>query len=254
MGFFSYEATVPFEMFGPAHLVTLVVLAVALLWVYFYFRECSETRKQLGANVMAGLLVVSEISITIWGSKWFTDFNPTENLPLHLCGLSILLSALMLWRRSYLLFEILYFAGIAGSLQALITPYLIHGFPHFRFIQLFLSHGLIIAAVVFMISSEGFRPRPASILKSLLFLVIAGPIVGGLNYLMQFVPPYKIGNYFFLCYKPGSASLLDALPGWPYYLILMLLLALVFFAILYLPYFIADLRNRSQSGLTAGQG
>ncbi len=240
MQFFSYDVHTPFTMFGTAHWLTLLALAILLVWIYFFFRNATEKSKRIGAHAMAWLLILSEISITIWGSKGFTDFNPTENLPLHLCGLSILLSAVMLWTRNYLLFEIMYFAGIAGSLQALLTPYLAHGFPHFRFIQLFLSHGLILAAVVFLISSENYRPRPISILKALLFLILTGPIVGGLNYLMQFVPPYKIGNYFFLCYKPGSASLLDVLPSWPYYLIFMLILALLFFLILYLPYAIHD--------------
>ncbi len=248
MQYFSYEVHNPFTMFGAAHWLTLLALGALLVWIYFFFRNASPRSRTIGAHSMAWLLVISEISITVWGSKGFTQFNPTENLPLHLCGLSILLCAVMLWTKSYLLFEIMYFAGIAGSLQALLTPYLTHGFPHFRFIQLFLSHGLILAAVVFLIASEKYRPYPASIWKALAFLILTGPIVGGLNYLMQFVPPYKIGNYFFLCYKPGSASLLDVLPAWPYYLIFMLLLALAFFAILYLPYGISDamqkLKNR----------
>ncbi|MEQ8353140.1 MAG: TIGR02206 family membrane protein [Leptospiraceae bacterium] len=249
MQFFSYEVHSSFVMFGLAHWLTLFALLALLLWTYFFFRNASRATRNTGAHIIAGLLVLNEVAITVWGSKGFTQFNPTENLPLHLCGLSILLSAIMLWTRSYLLFEIMYFAGIAGSLQALITPYLQHGFPHFRFIQLFLSHGLILVAVVFLISAEKYRPHPVSILRALIFLVVIGPIVGGLNYLMQFLPPYKVGNYFFLCYKPGSASLLDALPAWPYYLIFMLLLALVFFCILYLPYFIKDISERKNGKL-----
>jgi len=45
----------------------------------------------------------------------------------------------MLVTKSYPFYEFAYFMGIAGTLQALLTPDLgIYGFPHYRFFQTFI--------------------------------------------------------------------------------------------------------------------
>jgi uncharacterized membrane protein YwaF len=49
-------------------------------------------------------------------------------------------------------------------------------------------------------------------------------------------------NYLFINGKPATASLLDALPAWPYYLIYMELIAFAIFLLLYLPFIIKDAR------------
>jgi hypothetical integral membrane protein (TIGR02206 family) len=68
-------------------------------------------------------------------------------LPLQICSLMVWVSGIMLVTRSFKIYEFAYFLGIGGGLQALATPDLgIYGFPHFRFFQTFLSHGLIVAA------------------------------------------------------------------------------------------------------------
>lgn len=246
--FISREPVDPFHMFGTAHLLALLLLLAGLVWIYFYFRKASPELRDRGRQAMAWALVLSEITYFLWDTQLLTRFDPTRSLPLHLCGWSILLCAVMLWRRSYLLFEIMYFAGIGGAIQALATPYLVHGFPHFRFFQLFISHGLILAAVIFLIASEGYRPRPMSMVKALLFLVLIAPIVGTANYLMQFIPPHKVGNYLFLSHKPHTASILDVLPEWPIYLIFVFFMAGLCFVILYLPFLVKDLMGGQDSG------
>lgn len=244
--YFSYSWDEPFVLFGADHLATILLTAVLLGFLYFYFRDASERRKRRGAHFLAILLILQELSILAWKSRGFQTFDPTDMLPLHLCGFSIVLSAIMLWTRSYLLFEVLYFLGIAGALQAFLTPTLQFGFPHFRFVQMFLGHGLIIAAVVFMAATEGYRPHARSMVKSFAALLIVSPFIGAINYLLQFVPPYRVGNYFYLCYKPPTASILNLLPDWPYYLIPVAGIAWIFFLLLYMPYLIFDVTRRSE--------
>jgi len=51
-------------------------------------------------------------------------------------------------------------------------------------------------------------------------------------------------NFLFINHKPPTASLLDALPEWPIYILYMEGLGVVTFLILYIPFIIKDLRNR----------
>lgn len=50
----------------------------------------------------------------------------------------------MVVRRSYSGYEIAYFWGLGGTLQAVLTPDLQHGFPSLVYVNFFLGHGLVI--------------------------------------------------------------------------------------------------------------
>ena len=56
---------------------------------------------------------------------------------------------LALLRRNQILYEIGYFWGIVGTLNAVLTPQLDLGFPHYRFFQYFIVHGGIVVGVLF---------------------------------------------------------------------------------------------------------
>jgi hypothetical integral membrane protein (TIGR02206 family) len=159
-----------------------------------------------------------------------------ENLPLHLCSLAIWLSALMLLARGARIYELVYLLGIPGALQALLTPDAgPYGFPHFRFFQALLSHGLIVTAAVYMTAAEGFRPLPASLVRVLL--------IGNLYALVIFFVNRALGsNYLFVNHKLDTASILDVLPDWPWYLLYIELLGAGMILLLYMPFLIHDLR------------
>lgn len=102
------------------------------------------------------MLVFSEIPWHIW-SIVYDRWTLQTNLPLHLC--SVWLSAYMLARRSYRVYELAYFLGIGGALQALLTPDAgIYGLPHFRAVQTLTAHGAIFLAPIYMTVVEGMRP------------------------------------------------------------------------------------------------
>ena len=161
-------------------------------------------------------------------------------LPLHLCSLLTWLSGVMLVRKDRRIYEFAYFLGIGGALQYLATPDLgRYGFPHFRFFQAYLSHGLLLTAPVFMTLVEGFRPTWRSLQR----------VVIGANVYM--VPIFFVNraigsNFLMLNGKPGTGSLLDILPPWPAYLPYMELIGLATCLLLYSPFIVADATARGR--------
>jgi hypothetical integral membrane protein (TIGR02206 family) len=143
----------------------------------------------------------------------------------------------MLVTKSYKVYEVMYLMGIAGAIQALATPDLgIYGYPHFRFFQTFLSHGLIVTSALYMTVVEGFRPTWKSLPRVFLWTNIYAGVVYYINTLIG-------SNYLMINYKPATPSLLDLLPAWPIYIIYMELLAIACILLLYLPFVIKDLWN-----------
>ena len=128
-----------------------------------------------------------------------------------------------------------------GALQALLTPDLgLYGFPHFRFFQTYISHGLIISAAIYMTVVEGFRPTWKSLLRVALWINVYMAVVFGINLLIG-------SNYLFVAHKPPTASLLDLLPAWPWYILWMEAIGLVMCLILYLPFAIKDWRAKARA-------
>jgi len=158
-------------------------------------------------------------------------------LPLQLCSLFVFLSAAMLVTRSRKIYEYAYFLGIGGAFQALMTPDSgMYGFPHFRFFEPLISHGLIISASVYLTVVEGFRPTWKSIPRVALAANLYLLLMALVNYLLG-------SNYLFTAYKPDVPSLLTVLAPWPWYILEFEAVGLVTFLILYLPFAIRDLRK-----------
>jgi hypothetical integral membrane protein (TIGR02206 family) len=147
----------------------------------------------------------------------------------------------MLLNNNYLLFEINYFWGLGGAIQALLTPDIgIFGFPHYRFFQFFTSHGLIILAVLYMIFIADYRPKHKSIWK--VFLITNGYMIlmAGFNWLTG-------GNYLFICHKPENGSLMDFMGPWPWYILTLEFVGIISFYLYYSPVAIANLIKKRRS-------
>ena len=224
----------PFKLFGVPHLVALgamVLIVVALLWVGEGFPVAWRGPFRYA---LAAFLVLQELVLHGW--RWATgQWSIQKQLPLHLCSVMIWLSAVMLLTGSYPLYEFAYLLGIAGATQAFLTPDAgPYGFPHFRFFQVFVSHGAIITAAVYMTAVEGYRPVPLSLVRVF--------VAGNLYVLVVFWINRAIGsNYLFIAHKPETASPLDLLPDWPWYILYIEGFALVAMLLLYLPFLIRDL-------------
>ncbi|MBT3390432.1 MAG: TIGR02206 family membrane protein [Chloroflexi bacterium] len=230
----------PFVLFGPEHLLALGIILLINLSLIFVRKSPNQQLKDGIRYTLAGILILNEIGWHVWNiaiDQWSIQLH----LPFHLCSVFVWLGAYMLITKSYPIFEFAYFLGIAGALQALLTPDAgIYGFPHFRAFQTFISHGAIISSAVFMAVVEGFRPHWASFKRVFLWTNIYLVVITGLNFLIQ-------SNFLYSRHKPPTASLLDVLGPWPLYLLVVEFMALIMCLILYLPYMISDQRRPTAS-------
>jgi hypothetical integral membrane protein (TIGR02206 family) len=135
----------------------------------------------------------------------------------------------MLFTRNSFLFEITYFLGVGGAVQAILTPELGYDFPHYRYFHFFLAHIAIILASLYMIWFEGLRPTFRSVLKAFAML----NVIALLGYMVNQV---TVGNYMFLSRKPSNPSIIDLLGPYPWYILSLELVAFVIFCLLYLPF------------------
>ncbi len=232
--FFAKEfAGPPFQLFGPHHLVALALILLLNGGLLAYGRRIPSRWRAPMRYGLAVLLVVDE-AMWHWWNWHVGQWTVQTMLPLHLCSLLVFLSAIMLVTRNYTLYEFVYLLGIAGAMQAILTPDAgPYGFPHFRFFQVFVSHGSIVTAGVWMTAVEGFRPYPRSLLRVAGIGLSYMALVGVINALLG-------SNYLFIARKPDTASLLDVLPAWPWYIPFIMLLGGLFIGLLYLPFALKD--------------
>jgi hypothetical integral membrane protein (TIGR02206 family) len=226
-----FDANEPnsFQAYSTSHWIALLIFVIGVLLLYLLRNWLKgERRSKVVRYGLALVLVLSEVSLNVWYVAEGV-YRVKDTLPLELCSISLYFCVFMLLFRSRFLFQIVYFTGIGGALQALLTPVLGYPFPHYRFIEFFIAHITIIIAVLFMVWVEGYRPTLKSIAITMGFLNVMLVIIVGVNYLTG-------GNYMFLARKPDTASLLDVLGPYPWYLLSLEAVALVLFLLLYAPF------------------
>ena len=235
----------PFVFLGAAHLTTLaLILALNALFIVWRGRASSRTRTTYRYTA-AGVLLVNEAVWHLWNytaGQWTVQ----TMLPLHLCSVMVYVGAAALITKSQRLYEPLYFLGISGAFQALMTPDIgPYGFPHYRFFASFLSHGLILSAPVYLTLVERLRPTWSSLRHAFVVVNLYLLLVGGVNWLVG-------SNYLYIARKPDTPSLLDALGPWPWYIVGMEAMALACMLLLYMPFAIRDRRNGAPAAGVSG--
>jgi hypothetical integral membrane protein (TIGR02206 family) len=225
-----------FVLFGPAHLtVLLLTFALPMFLAWLVHRKGGERLAKPIAWTFAVVLVLNQVVLLIWAAR--SDVPLKDHLPLHLCDWATFTCAAALIWRHRLAYELTYFWGLAGTLQATLTPDLEVGFPHPAFIAFSIAHAGLIAAVLFLTLGLEMRPYPRSLVRAFLWLQLYAGVTAVLNFLLD-------TNYGYLRHKPLRPSLLDYLGPWPVYIISLEALALLLFLLCYLPFAAADWMRR----------
>ncbi len=222
-----------FVTFSTSHIVSLMIIglgcaASALLRQASGQSNLGLSRRRAASLLLAGILVASfvfeqcyELLVGTWSIRW--------SLPLHLCDIAIAVTVVALIgaanensRRPQpsCAYELAFYWGLSGTLQAIMTPDLEQAFPSPRFFTYFIGHGTIVISIAALTLGMGMRPRPWSALVVWLITNATALPVLAVNYFLG-------SNYMFLCGAPAASTVLDYLGEWPWpYLFLLDFLAL----------------------------
>jgi len=214
-----------FVLFGAQHLLALAFIAGACLLIVRLRDRFSPRARVITRWSLAALIYLSEGSWHLWMLS-IGAWSVQGMLPLWLCSLTSWTLPLLLIGKQRWYFEWVYCMGIIGAGMALLQPDLmIYGFPHFRFIEYFTLHGLIIISIVYIVSVEGWRPT----LKALPGVLLATNLWWGLCALVN---SRLDSNYMYTQGKLPTPSLLDVLGPHPWYLLWMEVIGIVLCVVL----------------------
>jgi hypothetical integral membrane protein (TIGR02206 family) len=179
----------------------------------------------LAAALLASFLAYPLV-VGLRGS-YEVDFD----LPLHLTDAVVVVAAIALWSLRALPFELAYFWGLTASLQAVLTPSLDSEdrFGSFFYWHYFVTHSGVVVAAAFLAFGLGLTARRGAVRRVFLATVAWAGVAAAGNLVTG-------GNYMFLRERPETASLLDYMGPWPWYLFSAAILALGLFALLDLPF------------------
>ena len=209
------------EVFSDEWIRNILFSTLFILIILFIGKVVNKNYKKSILQFFAIILIMStllEHSRNLINGYW----SISENLPLHLCGISSLIACFILFiKKNNVLFEFLFYAGIIGGIQAFLTPQ-INNFDgsNFEYIDYYFSHAAIIIVPIYMYAFLNYKLSKYSWLKVLLPLNILLALIMPLNFQIN-------SNYMYLAYPPAVDNPL-IIGDWPFYIIYWEFIILIF--------------------------
>src|SRR5579872_4679930 len=140
----------PFVFLGTSHLVAIALTFAAPLALTVVLRRNPGERTDAAIRYgLAALVAANWLAwmMLLYAKHWL---NIGNEIPLNLCDWATVAVFIALVWPSQKSFELAYFWGLCGTMQALITPDCRYDFPDAQFTLFFVYHGGIIAAVLYL--------------------------------------------------------------------------------------------------------
>jgi hypothetical integral membrane protein (TIGR02206 family) len=224
------------QVFGPTHLAVLGAVPLLAAVLAAIHRKIPR----LGLAIRIGLALVLFLSWAAFYGGFVLHGEPLfpTHVPLELCDIALWMVLIALLTLSPALFDVAYYAAVAGASMALLTPNLVDP-TWFQTTQFFADHGLIVVAALYLVWSGQSRPRPGSVLRAFVAINLIAVAVG----IFDFV--YKT-DYMFLRTKPPTVSLLDVFGPWPWYIVVCEPVGVALFLLLYLPFRVSGVGRKTR--------
>jgi len=232
----------PFVILGTSHLVTLIIILCLAIFFPRAYKDKPIYQKENVAKVLGISIILLElIKPFIWN---YMDYPWIRLVPIHMCSLSGFFIGVFLLTKRRLFFEVAFFWGIGGGINALITPDVTLTFPDPKYILFFLGHGLLLVNIGYACIALNNRPTFESVKNGILFSMAILPVIYLINLLLG--PP---ANYWYLGAKPiEGQSIMDFFPDPPLHIPLLIIIGALLFLLIYSPYWIYDKFKKEDAG------
>ncbi len=226
--FFVGESS--FKAFNKEHLIILGVLAfLFFIIIYFSNKYLDKKQQKIFGLSIAIFTFLGLITRTLLYYKLGT-FTIIDGLPLYVCRLVTFFVPFLMWYKNKKLFGVLYFWVLGGTFQALLTPDLPYGFPHFESIYYWQIHGGLVLVILYAVFVYKMKPTFQDLKNAFYAGLVYLFVIHGINLMLG-------SNYSYTMEKPPVASILDLMGPWPVYLATGIGLMMIQFLILYLPFY-----------------
>jgi hypothetical integral membrane protein (TIGR02206 family) len=216
-----------FQLFGISHILILSAIPLIAGLLVRALNKKHERAKIFRIR-LATFLLANEL---VWYSycliRGWVSFP--YGLPLNLCDIVVWLTIAAAFTLNPTLVELAYYWGVSGSLMAVLTPDLGVPLASYPGVYFFVAHCGVVITIIFIVWGKLATPRKGSAWKALLWLNAYAVLIGAYNAIFQ-------TNYFYLCEKPGSPTLLDYMGPWPWYILAGELFGVGAFWLLWLPF------------------
>jgi hypothetical integral membrane protein (TIGR02206 family) len=203
-----------------------LIALISMLSVLALGRFLNKKQNTYVLYVMGLILVFSSIYSPL-RSYLIGDWNTATDLPLHLCGISGLICAILPFlKRKQVLFDFVFFTGIIGGIMSMLTPQMnSYDGSQFAYLEYYVRHSIILVMPIYLLQNYGMELTKKSMIRTFIALNVLLAIIMPFNF-------YVGGNYMYLAEPPQVKNPL-VIGEWPYYVlwfeVFMIVLLLVLF-------------------------
>lgn len=242
---FNEDLANTFTNFTLEHLIAVLVVFFVVFLVILNKEKLREKKiYNFTRYAFVAITIGQEFSLSIWRiirGEWMLS----TSLPFHLCGLAMIVTSYILITESKKVFQSTFFIMLIGATMAILTPAVEggYGFPHYRFVQFFVGHGMILVNFTFMLFVMNYQKDIKY--KHLLWNLGSVLIIFAFDLIINLLTG---GNYMYLMAKPGPNTAFDLFGEHPWYLINIFFFGIpILFHIFYFPFYLRNvIQNKKQ--------
>tara|TARA_B100001250_G_scaffold184055_1_gene158368 strand:- start:179 stop:865 length:687 start_codon:yes stop_codon:yes gene_type:complete len=219
-----------FELYGFKHMVYIYTMALSCVVVPFISNKFLSSPNQ---RFVAIFLVISIIGVEIIDDIYrvfdsSVGWDIKTDLPLHMCGFSVFATSWALLKRDQIIFELCYFWGLGGAIQAILTPDTTGFHGPFYLFTFMVSHGLIVLNVFYLIFVYKMILHKGALVRTIIITNIMLLGIAFINWILD-------SNYFYLFRAPDVNNPLILTNQQPLYFLNMEIVAIIVLYIISIP-------------------
>ena len=208
-----------FDLFGNDHILSIILIIIFyVLFLRFNEKIGIKNNSKIFPIVLSFIILSLDISEDI--IRYITGYYSIEkDLPLQLCAIGIYVAVVALLKKNQIAFELIFYWGLVGASQAILTPDSDLFELKIFFIYSQTYHSALIFAVLWLVIKCNMRMQIEYIPRVVLITNLVVVVISVINYLLD-------SNYMFLRVKPNSVSPF-LIGDWPVYIIMVQFFSIV---------------------------